>query len=114
MIVVETIRPNAKSSTRQLIAASARRGMGTGATATMMGRAADATISPATAPAADNTRLSARSCVTSCRGAAPSANRTAISRSRARARVKSSDATLRQPMTSSSPTAPNSTSNAGR
>ena len=39
---------------------------------------------------------------TSCRGAAPSAMRTAISRSRDSARVSSSEATFRQPITSSS------------
>ena len=52
--------------------------------------------------------------VTSCRGDAPMATRTAISRSRDSARVSSSDATFRQPITSSRPTAPNSTMSAGR
>ena len=64
--------------------------------------------------ATDSTRLSASSCVTSCRGDAPMAMRTAISRSRDSARVSSSDATFRQPMTSSRPTAPNRTISAGR
>ncbi len=80
----------------------------------MIGKAARVATMPMPAPTIDSTRLSASSCVTSCRGAAPIAMRTAISRSRDSARVSSSDATLRQPITSSRPTAPKSTISAGR
>ena len=83
--------------------------MATGVTATTTGMATSATSSPTTAPAADRITLSASSCTTMCRGAAPIAVRTAISRSRPSARVSRSEATLRQPMTNSRPTAPNST-----
>ena len=78
------------------------------------GSATSVATMPTTAPATDSTRLSAISCVTSCRGAAPSATRTAISFSRDSARVSSSVATFSTPMTSSSATAPNSTISAGR
>ena len=104
----------ASDSTRPLIAASARRGTSTGVTATMTGRATSATSRPAAAPKTDRTKLSASSCVTIWRGVAPSAVRIAISRSRDSAPVSNSDATLRQPMTKSRPTAPNSTYSAGR
>ena len=113
-MVITATRPRASDSTRPLIAASARRGTSTGVTATMTGSATSATRRPAAAPKTERMRLSASSCVTICRGVAPSAVRTAISRSRDSARVSSSDATFSQPMTKSRPTAPNNTYSAGR
>ena len=86
----------------------------TGIRLTSSGRLTIAASVPTTAPATDNTALSASNCTINWRGDAPIATRTAISFSRDSARVRSSEATLRQPMTSSNPTAPNNTISAGR
>ncbi len=94
--------------------ASSSRGMLTGINCTSSGSASQAASVPTTAPPTDSTLLSASSCTTSWRGEAPIATRTAISFSRDSARVSSSEATLRQPITSKMPTAPNSTISAGR
>ena len=85
-----------------------------GVKATMSGSEIAAAAMPSPAPAAESTRLSVSSWVASWRPDAPMAIRTAISRSRESARVSRRQATFRQPMISSSPTAPKSTISAGR
>ncbi len=98
--------PRLSARARTSRPASSSRGTCTGVKRRMSGRATAAAIVPTIAPAIESTKLSARSCVASCRGDAPMATRTAISRSRDSARVSSSDATLRQPISSSKPTRP--------
>ena len=112
--VVTATTPRHKPSARTSTPASSSLGIWTGVKLMISGNAAKVAAMPAIAPATDSTKLSAINCVTSCRGAAPSATRTAISFSRVRARVSSSVATFSTPMTSSSATAPNSTISAGR
>ncbi len=88
--------------------------MFTGEAATMTGMAIAVATTPTSAPATDSTVASASSWATRWRGEAPSAVRTATSRSRDSARVRSSEATFKQPITINRPTAPKSTISAAR
>ncbi len=65
---------------------------------------ATARNNPAAPPASDSTRLSISSCRTSCQREAPTASRTATSFCRDTARAISRLATLKQAISSTSPT----------
>jgi hypothetical protein len=88
--------------------------MSSGVAAAIAGSAIRAASRPTAAPAIDSAKASTSNCAIRCRGDAPSAVRTAISRWRESARVRRSDATLSVAISISSPTAPKSTMSAGR
>ena len=103
-----------KSRTRLSIATSARRGTPRGPNALTASTAQAASDVPTRAPASESNILSVTSWRTSRCLPAPNAVRTAISVSRVDARTRSRLATLAHAMSSTKPTPPSITSNAGR
>ncbi len=93
---------------------SSARGSSPGLSATTERTPQYASSRPSTPPASASSRLSVSSWRTSRSRLAPSAVRTAISFERAAARASNRLATLAQAMSSTNPTAPSSTSSAGR